>query len=112
MESSDPTLEKTDMRSKNLFHENNINPKTNSDTNIIAIVTLVRAHICHLLCAIVLKDLYVWTYLILTIVLTCFIIIIIWDEGWVNKFFQIIQLVELLIQTQESDPTMSLFGKM
>lgn len=59
MESSDPTLEKTDMRSKNLFHENNINPKTNSDTNIIAIVTLVRAHICHLLCAIVLKDLYV-----------------------------------------------------
>lgn len=112
MESSDPTLEKTDMRSKNLFHENNINPKTNSDTNIIAIVTLVRAHICHLLCAIVLKDLYVWMHLILTIVLTCFIIIIIWDEVWVNKFFQIIQLVELLIQTQKSDPTMSLFGKM
>lgn len=57
MESSDPNLgekkKKTDVRSKNLFHENNINPKINSDTNIMATVTLVRAHICHLLSAIV-----------------------------------------------------------
>lgn len=60
MESSDPNLgkKKTDVRTKNLFHENNINPKINSDTNIMATVTLVRAHICHLLGAIVLKDLY------------------------------------------------------
>lgn len=57
MEFSEPTLEKTDIKSNNLFHENNINP--NSDINVIVMVTLVRAHICHLLCATVLKILYV-----------------------------------------------------
>ena len=60
MASSDPNLGggEADIRSKNLFHVNTINSKINSDTNIMATITLVRTHICHLLSAIVVKDLY------------------------------------------------------
>ena len=101
MASSDPNLggKKADIRSKNLFHENTINSKINSDTNIMATITLVRAHICHLLSATIVKNLYAWIHLILIIALIYFIIIIIWDEGWINKFFQFIHLIELMIQT-------------
>lgn len=60
MESSEPTLEKIYIRSKILFHENNTNLHMNSDTNVIVIVALVRAHIYHLLCATVLKGLHLW----------------------------------------------------
>lgn len=77
MESSEHTLEKVGIRSKNLFRENNSNPHINSVTNSNTVkVTPARAHICHLLCATVQKGLYVRINLIFTIALIYFSIII------------------------------------
>lgn len=44
-------------KKKHVFHENNINQNINPDTNII--VTLVRAHIYHFICVVMLNDLHV-----------------------------------------------------